>query len=522
MLGDRCANACAEGSECSSGLCISSVVGGDCVESCGGDLYCHESKCLSGAENDGCDADSSCESGLLCERGVCQRLEKGAACNARCAAGFYCDAGFCQEGVAGDSCSRTDQCKAGLYCAQKKCWTGQSGDPCQDSCSAGLFCVDGFCRDGSIGSDCVTDKHCRGEFYCADKKCVAGEEGDPCRERCKSGLYCFGETCWDGSTGDKCDAAHQCATALYCAEGECFAGEKGDKCNEKCKSGLHCVSGRCQDGAVGALCELDDQCADGFRCVAGKCGCPNKGGGFKCAVWSFDRLVEDSKPYSALSTSSGQPPWYMEKPQRYCGETYGIASGADEFEARENEGKRAGLRSAITGSTYHSWGLGQTSNHREVGSRDFNLLIEQYDFKRKAFEFRVCSASSRHPTLTGKTYVEHDGYIWDFEVAANPKFEQLWENKHYKSCFKSKLKLSEGLAKQVAKDPSKCRIDIVLEVKGTRRHKRCGTDCIPLFGCDKIDQGAGAIWDLRIKDWKISLGEQVLAVKGAKRPLTSQ
>ena len=520
LLGDKCSDTCAGGHECAARQCISNTVGGDCTDKCAGALYCHDSKCLAGSEGDGCNSEGSCNEGLLCEGGACLRLTKAAACTTRCAPGFYCDGGSCQDGAAGDSCGSPDQCKEGLYCAQKKCWAGESGDTCTDSCGEGLHCVKKVCHDGNLGSACKVEDHCNEKLLCAVGECRAGDKGDPCDDKCKLGNYCLQGKCWDGAVGDTCNIAHACQEDLYCAAGQCYAGGAGDKCNETCKAGLHCVAGVCHDGTIGASCETAEQCEEGIGCRSGKCNCPEKGGGFKCAVKRFDDLAQRSKPYTALETNSGKPPWFMEKPQSYCGESYGTPEGTDEFDVREKARNRDQLKRAITTETYHSWGLGQTSNQRELGTRDFNLLIERYDFKKDLFEFRICPSSTRRSTLTGKAHVEKDGPYLDFGVAANPNYEQLWGGAYFKPCFKDKLRLPPDVAKQISRDPSKCRVDVILDVKGVYRHKQCGTDCIFMLGCVKVDQGAGPMWDLRVKTWKISLGEQVLAVKGAQRSAT--
>lgn len=275
--------ACADNSECSSGLCGETEVGVVCTQTC-----------------DPLRTDFGCPPGFFCQN--------AGACNGVCAPRTD------EELALGDECSASGQCASGL-CAAVGEATQRCQSPCMDGangCFAGEVCFAnsnscGACVDARFvapprdqGEPCTADEDClsgtcmndNGVRFCSDVCAMAGDcdEGFHCRAgQCIPGVAegvgggCIeNEDCADGfcaSQGDRswcttfCDGIEDCPLGFSCtAAGEqnvCTPanGLVGDSCevNEDCITGL-CINNTSRGSVCSRFCDAEIACSAGFEC----------------------------------------------------------------------------------------------------------------------------------------------------------------------------------------------------------------------------------------------------------------
>jgi serine/threonine protein kinase len=231
-----CGVACAAGTQCTSGRCVTSCSAGltDCAGVCR-DLTTDTRHC--GA------CGRACAAGQVCSEGRCA---------VSCAAGFALCGSQCRD-------TRTDRAHCGA--CNHACAAGQvcARGACVASCAQGFTACGGVCRD------LLTDRaHCGG----CGRSCESGRvcDGGRCVTSCASGLTDCAGSCRDART----DRAHCGACNRACGAGEnCVAGQ----CRQECPPGLSICGGRCRDTAVdGSHCGgCNNGCGAGQRCELGRC-----------------------------------------------------------------------------------------------------------------------------------------------------------------------------------------------------------------------------------------------------------
>jgi MYXO-CTERM domain-containing protein len=276
---------CANGSACSTGLCV--------FEPSNGMRWC-SSNCTTDAQ---CGAGFTCKTasfGNYCSpNAMCASQCTGAA---QCPVGFDCKMGTClPTGKIGDRCEISGACNKCGTCVQ------DINDPsvafCRGCCSGTLG--DGQCASCTV-STCDNGSTCQALSQNKDKACIPTNSSGVCQPcsasaPCGTGLECVSGKCHalcNPATPGACSACfeRQVGQNAICACPE-EVGRDGDPCGLRpdqtftaCANGLSCV------GAGQKYCRktcrkdaLSD-CARGETCstVNGKDVCINLGDGSAC------------------------------------------------------------------------------------------------------------------------------------------------------------------------------------------------------------------------------------------------
>jgi uncharacterized protein (TIGR03382 family) len=275
--------ACADNTECSSGLCDETEVGVVCTQTC-----------------DPLRADFGCPPGFFCQNaggcdGLCApRTNEELALGDECSASGECASGHCAAiGEATQRChfpcgDGANGCFAGEVCFANANSCGacvaagfvapprDQGEPCEadEDCGTGTCMNDNgvrFCSDAcAMAGDCDEGFHCRAE------QCIPGVAegvGGGCLENedCADGFCATqGERAWCSAF---CNTIEDCPLGFSCTD----AGDQnicapanglvGDSCevNEGCISGL-CVNNTSRGSVCSRFCDAEVACSAGFQC----------------------------------------------------------------------------------------------------------------------------------------------------------------------------------------------------------------------------------------------------------------
>lgn len=275
--------ACADNSECSSGLCGETEVGVVCTQTC-----------------DPLRTDFGCPPGFFCQNaggcgGVCApRTEEQLALGVECSASGQCASGHCAavgeairrcqspcaDGAngcfAGEVCFANDNSCGACVEARFVAPPRDQGEPCaaDEECTSGTCMNDNgvrFCSDV-----CAMEGDCDEGFHCRAEQCIPGVAegvGGGCLENedCAGGFCATqGERSWCTTF---CTGIEDCPLGFSCTE----AGDQnictpanglvGDSCevNEGCISGL-CVNNTDRGSVCSRFCDAEIACSAGFEC----------------------------------------------------------------------------------------------------------------------------------------------------------------------------------------------------------------------------------------------------------------
>lgn len=237
--------ACADGSNCTSGFCTDGVC---CNNSC--DAACAS---CSGAESGGAD-------------GVCTLVAAGTAssCSPYLCTGSSFD---CPT-----SCSGNADCTDGTFCIASEC--AADADECADgthNCDANATCTN---TEGSFSCACDSGYSGDGTTCTDDDECTAGTDS------CDANATCVNV---DGGFACGCDGGYSGNGFTCTDDDECTAGTDNCDANATCTNtagGFDCA---CDSGYTGD----GTTCADDDECASNPCGtnasCTNTPGSFSCA-----------------------------------------------------------------------------------------------------------------------------------------------------------------------------------------------------------------------------------------------
>ena len=214
-----CGAACAPGTKCAGGKCVTSCGGG--LTSCGGSC-----KDLTDDFNNCGKCGATCKPGEVCSAGACGSSCGGGttACSGSCK-DLTSDAANC--GGCGTACKASEKCRSGK---------------CVDTCGAPLAVCSGSCKD--LDTDSTNCGSC-GTVCSAGQVCSGGV----CTLTCGAAYITCGSKCVNtsidpsncGGCGNRCSLAH--ATS-GCSGGACFIAF--------CDTGFSDCNGLASDG-----CEVD-------------------------------------------------------------------------------------------------------------------------------------------------------------------------------------------------------------------------------------------------------------------------
>ncbi len=294
MCGDDVGISCADGLECSGGLCRARLSpGDDCrdpdVGFCDEGTMCLEGRCrviLPEGEDCSDPGSTACGLGLVCVEGRCSRtLVAGQDCSdparARCGDDLVCVEGRCRVPVPpGGACDgQWDVCTSGATCREGVCvlirTLGQGCSAPHTLCVGGsVRCHDGVCLEAlAIGDDCSNPAL----GFCAEGRCLGGRcvevagVGERCSgdSLCEEGAVCRSGRCVVPEGGDCGDHPDGCEAGTSCHQGVCVAPRgPGEPCGP-CRDGLTCRDGLCKaEIGPGGSCEdhAATFCAAGLVC----------------------------------------------------------------------------------------------------------------------------------------------------------------------------------------------------------------------------------------------------------------
>ncbi len=305
-------NACTEGRQCSSNLCVDGVC---CDAACNGqceacDVGGSVGTCtpVSGAPHGArtaCVGDGSVCNGQCdgANRTACAFAGGTTQCRApQCNNGqsvleafcdgvgscpgqqqATCDPYRCSATVCLTTCTTDTQCQTGFRCDAGACVPAKTdGETCtaNTECGSG-FCVDGFCCNAPCNGQCEACSVSGSEGVCTEVT------GAPVGSR---------PSCADDGTacGGTCNGVQRAACAypggaVECRAADCASGQAtlsaGCDGAGSCPAiqTLACPTGNCAGTICEGNCTVDGDCSAGAEyCAAGVCT-PNKGNGEQCA-----------------------------------------------------------------------------------------------------------------------------------------------------------------------------------------------------------------------------------------------
>lgn len=305
-----CGNACASGSLCRAGACVTTCTPG--LTQCG--VTCIDTR--TNTQNCGA-CGTACASDEVCSNGVCGTVCPASqeVCNGTCAT-LNTDSnncGMCGRVCPSGSFCQTGNCRAVCQSGQLACGdAGVCSNPqtdnancgmCGTTCNSGEVCSNGTCGTSCSGSlaTCTPDG---GVTTCADLQTDNVNCG-MCGRRCGAG-----ETCASGNCTATCGVGQSLCTQIpnlpYCAT---LASDNANcgSCGTTCASGEQCLMGVCSttcgtgqtlcgaDAGVGGNCATlasDNQncgacgtvCAAGQACNMGMCTTQCGGGSTLCGA----------------------------------------------------------------------------------------------------------------------------------------------------------------------------------------------------------------------------------------------
>lgn len=249
-----------------------------CSRSCTADSDCPSGlKCLQGVDSNNatglaCLAPSGapdlcefCTDGSQCSTGVCLSdgrhnwCSLGCSGSTQCGTDYVCSGGYCipSSGVCNQQCTTASDCAVGYACTSGECVaTGGVNDRCEVSvyCQSCLLCVgsqnEAYCRSccGGQGQGGSCDA-------CSSTTCPSASQ---CSQLQNSSGQILADSVCIPTGGDSCSP---CTTGADCSQGlSCYAG----RCHSTCNPGAAntCSQKACyQTGTTTGVCACSDEIA---------------------------------------------------------------------------------------------------------------------------------------------------------------------------------------------------------------------------------------------------------------------
>ncbi len=335
----RCGNACALGTLCTRGSCVSVCADGQTAcPAAGGTVRCvnlQSDGANCGACATACPAGQTCSAGrcattcptgqTLCAGGSCASLTSDSAncgaCGRVCAMGQRCSSGACAcpagQTLCNGTCVTTSSDNGNCGACGRACGLGQTCVASTCTCPTGQSLCSGTCINtatstsncGRCGNACVPGQSCvsglcqcpTGQTLCGGR-CVttATDEANcgACGVTCPSPQTCTSGrcTCLTGQT--LCGGS--CAN-LQTDNANCGA------CGTTCPSGSTCASGRCSTACSAGLTSCGATCVN-LQTSATNCGACGTAcaTGTTCRAGACVPLNDDRTSATALTLTAGE------------------------------------------------------------------------------------------------------------------------------------------------------------------------------------------------------------------------
>ncbi len=281
---------CTTGSDCRSGICLTT----------GRENYCSSA----------CTGDAQCGPGYTCSEQYC--VPSGTTCpQSQCGGDWDCAVGYvCSGGMCTATGNPGDRCEVSLFCGPCSVCVGTYEEASCRACCAGAgqggscSACSGFACGSGESCDSILDTGGQQgpDAVCLPQEQNSGTECGACvNDGCPSGL-----SCWNGRCYRPCDVnAGTCSTcvSLEGTQGLCGCADEvsgeGGPCGligavpYTCSGGALCVDSSCR-----LPCDASLACGDGFACRDSSAGPICEPTGCGCGVipstaawWSLAALL---------------------------------------------------------------------------------------------------------------------------------------------------------------------------------------------------------------------------------------
>jgi hypothetical protein len=270
--------ACAQGTDCASGLCEGSVcIVASCTDGvldgdetgvdCGG-TDC--APCTSTQPSQGCRTKKDCAGRGPCVAGLCRAptcsdgLFDGNEISIDCG-------GSCPACPGGTQCTKNTDCSSRV-CLYRLCLTASCSDGFADGTETDVDCGGGSCPPCLNQKLCAANTDCQTGSVCNGGRCAASTCSNGVEDGTETDVDCGGNACPPCAVGKGCDIPSDCdpANGSACESFTCAVATCSDFEKDGLETDVDCGGGICPACSDRQACTQDRDCTSG-SCAAGVC-----------------------------------------------------------------------------------------------------------------------------------------------------------------------------------------------------------------------------------------------------------